>query len=219
MDDYVISCCSTADISEEHFKEKDLQYICFHYNVNGKEYTDDLGKTITFPEFYKAMQCGAQTKAVSIREEEFEKYFEAFLKQGKDVLHVCLSSGISDVIRSAMTARNKLEERYPERKIFILDSFGASSGYGLFMDCLAEQKAAGKTIDEVYDWARANRLKLQHWFFSTDLSFYVRSGSVSKTVGFVGSVLNMCPLLHVDNRGRLIPLEGIYTKKKRFRSL
>ncbi len=214
MGDYVISCCSTADISEEHFKEKGLQYICFHYELNGKQYTDDLGKTIPFPEFYKAMRCGASTRAVSIRAEEFECYFDSFLREGRDVLHVCLSSGISDVIRSAMTARNKMEERYPERKIFILDSFGASSGYGLFMDCLAEQKAAGKTIDELYDWARANRLKLQHWFFSTDLDFYVRSGSVSRTAGFVGSMLGLCPLLNVDNRGRLIPREKIHTKKK-----
>lgn len=214
MDDYVISCCSTADISEEHFRNRGLQYICFHYVMNGKEYTDDLGKTITFQEFYKAMRCGAATRAVSIRAEEFERYFDSFLQKGQDVLHVCLSSGISDVIRSAMTARNRLEERYPERKIFILDSFGASSGYGLFMDRLAELRAEGKTIDELYDWARANRLKLHHWFFSTDLDFYVRSGSVSKTAGFVGGVLGLCPLLNVDNRGRLIPRDRIHTKKK-----
>lgn len=214
MGDYIISCCSTADISEEHFREKGLQYICFHYELNGKQYMDDLGKTISFKEFYKAMRCGATTRAVSIQAEEFEQYFDSFLRKGQDVLHVCLSSGISDVIRSAMTARNKMEERYPERKIFILDSFGASSGYGLFMDRLAELKAEGKTIDELYDWARANRLKLHHWFFSTDLDFYVRSGSVSKTAGFVGSMLGLCPLLNVDNRGRLIPREKIHTKKK-----
>lgn len=219
MGDYVISCCSTADLSEEHFKEKGLRYICFHYELNGKEYTDDLGKSIPFPEFYKAMRCGADAKAVSIREEEFEKYFDSILKKGKDMLHICLSSGISDVLRAAMMARNKLEERYPERKIFILDSFGASSGYGLLMDRLAELKAQGKTIDEVYDWARANRLKLHHCFFTTDAAFYVRSGRVSKPFGFVGGMLNICPLLYVDSRGRLIPRDSVYTKKKAIQEL
>ena len=107
-----------------------------------------------------------------------------------------------------------MEEKYPERKIFIVDSLAASSGYGLLMDKLADLKDEGKSITEVRDYAIANRLKLNHWFFSSDLTFYVKGGRVSKTAGFVGGVLNICPLLNVDFEGKLIPRQKIRTKKK-----
>ena len=138
MRDYIISCCSTADLTEEHFKARDISYICFHFELNGKEYADDLGKSIPFDQFYAAMAAGADTKTSQVNAEEFEEYFEPFLKAGKDILHITLSSGISGVINSAMIAKENLEERYPDRKILIVDSLGASSGYGLLMDKLAD---------------------------------------------------------------------------------
>ena len=137
MSNYVISCCSTADLTKEHFEKRNISYICFHYELNGKEYADDLGQSMPFDVFYKAMQDGASTKTSQVNADEFEEYFEGFLKQGKDVLHVCLSSGISGVINSANVAKAELEEKYPDRKILVVDSLGASSGYGLFMDKLA----------------------------------------------------------------------------------
>ena len=138
MGKFVISCCSTADLSEEHFKERNISYICFHFELDGKEYPDDLGKSIPFDEFYQAMQDGAETKTSQINVEEFEQYFEPFLQEGYDILHVTLSSGITGVVNSANLARDFLAERYPERKIYIVDSLGASSGYGLLMDRLAD---------------------------------------------------------------------------------
>ena len=138
MSDYVISCCSTADLTKEHFEKRNISYICFHYELNGKEYADDLGQSMPFDQFYKAMQDGASTKTSQVNADEFEEYFEGFLKEGKDVLHVCLSSGISGVINSANVAKADLEEKYPGRKILVVDSLGASSGYGLFMDKLAD---------------------------------------------------------------------------------
>lgn len=136
------------------------------------------------------------------------------MQQGKDILHLCLSSGITGVLNSANIARDILQEKYPERKIYVVDSLGASSGYGLLMDKLADLRDEGKSIDEVYEWALENRLKLQHWFFSTDLTFYVKGGRISKTSGFVGNVLNICPLLNVDGEGKLIPRYKIRTKRK-----
>ena len=141
-------------------------------------------------------------------------YFETFLKEGKDILHVTLSSGISGSINSAMIAKSMLEEKYPERKIYIVDSLLASSGYGLLMDKLADLRDAGKTMDEVYTWAEENKLKAHAWFFSTDLTFFVKGGRVSKTSGFVGGILNICPLLNMDREGKLIPRHKIRTKKK-----
>ena len=219
MNQYIISCCSTADLSAEHFAERNISHICFHYELNGKEYADDLGKSISFDDFYLAMKNGAETRTSQINAEEFKNYFEAYLKEGKDVLHVCLSSGISGVTNSARIARDELAEQYPDRKILIVDSLGASSGYGLLMDRLADLRDEGKSIQEVYEWAEAHKLNLHHWFFSTDLTFYIRGGRISKTAGFFGGMLNICPLLNMDQEGRLIPRFKIRTKKKVFHAI
>ncbi len=211
---FVLSCCSTADLTQEHFEKRDIHYICFHFELDGKEYMDDLGKSIPFHDFYTAMAGGSATKTSQINAGEFIEYFTPFLEEGRDILHVTLSSGISGVINSATVAADELREKFPDRKICIVDSLGASSGYGLFMDKLADLRDEGEGIDEVCRWAEENKLKLHHWFFSTDLSFYVKGGRISKTAGFVGSVLEMCPLLNMDNLGRLIPRFKIRTKKK-----
>ena len=214
MRNYILSCCSTADLKKEHFNNRDIHYICFHYELDGKPYTDDLGESMSFEDFYNAMKNGADTKTSQVNAGEFEEYFEGFLKEGKDILHVCLSSGISGTYNSANIAKDVLAEKYPERKIYIVDSLGASSGFGLLMDKLADLRDEGKHIDEVYNWAIENRLNVQTWFFSTDLTFFVKGGRVSKTSGFVGNLLNICPLLNMDNQGRLIPRQKIRTKRK-----
>lgn len=214
MAEYIISCCSTADLTAEHFQERNLSYICFHYELDGKEYPDDCGKTMDFEEFYRRMDNGAETKTSQVNADEFISYFEPFLKEGKDILHVCLSSGISGVLNSAMVAKAELEEKYPQRKIYIVDSLGASSGYGLLMDKLADLRDEGMELDALYAWAQEHRLELHHWFFSTDLKFYIKGGRISKTAGFVGGMLGICPLLNMDDEGRLIPRMKIRTKRK-----
>lgn len=214
MSDYILSCCSTADLSEQHFTQRDIHYICFHFYLNGKAYADDLGKSISFDDFYQAMADGADTKTSQVNENEFVAYFTPFLEQGKDILHVCLSSGISGVYNSATLAQQQLQEKFPERKILIVDSLGASSGYGLFMDALADKRDSGMPLADLYQWALDNRLRLHHWFFSTDLTFYVRGGRISKTSGFFGTLLQICPLLNMDAEGHLIPREKIRTKKR-----
>ena len=214
MADYVISCCSTADLSESHFKSRNIEYICFHFYLNGKHYDDDLGKSISFADFYRAMENGAETKTSQVNEDEFISFFTPFLEQGKDILHVTLSSGISGVHNSAVIAQKTLQEMYPERKIFVVDSLGASSGYGLLMDTLATLRDGGMDIDELHAWAENNKLKVHHWFFSTDLTFYVKGGRVSKAAGLFGTALRICPLLNMDHQGRLIPREKVRTKKR-----
>lgn len=214
MENYVLSCCSTADLSQEHFDAIGVKYICFHFELDGVQYEDNLGKSIPFDEFYSRMANGADTKTSQVNAEEFEAYFRSFLEKGQDILHLSLSSGISGVINSANIAKETLQEEFPDRKIYIVDSLAASSGYGLFMDKLAELRAQGKTIDEVRDFAEANKLKVNHWFFTSDLTFFIKGGRVTKTAGFIGSVLNICPLLNVDYEGKLIPRAKIRTKKK-----
>lgn len=214
MAEYILSCCSTADLTKEHFEKRNINYVCFHYFLDEKMYADDLGQSMSFPEFYKALENGASTRTSQVNVGEFEEYFEGFLKEGKDILHVTLSSGISGVYNAANIAKDMLQEKYPDRKIYIVDSLAASSGYGLLMDALADLRDAGKSIEEVHEWAEENKKKLQLWFFSTDLTFYIKGGRVTKTAGFVGSMLNICPLLHVDGEGKLIPKQKVRTKKK-----
>ena len=216
---YALSCCSTADLSVEHFNKRSISYICFHYFVDDKEYLDDLGQSMPFDQFYQAMANGAKTRTSQVNIAEYLECFSKMLEQGLDILHVCLSSGISGTFNSAQSAALIARERFPKRKIYIVDSLGASSGYGLLMDALADLRDSGKTIDEVHDWVNENRLRLHHWFFSTDLTFYVKGGRISKAAGMFGALLNICPLLNMDHLGRLIPREKIRTKRRVIREI
>ena len=202
--EYVLSCCSTADITAEHFKERNISYICFHFNVDGKDYPDDLGISYPFKDFYAAMAKGAMTKTSQVRVGEYIEYFEPFLKEGKDIIHLTLSSGISGTLNSATIARDQLREKYSERKIYVVDSLAASAGYGLLMNKLADLRDGGMSIDDLYEWVVENRLRCQHWFFVSDLTYLVRGGRVSKAAGIIGGALKICPLLNVDYQGKLI---------------
>lgn len=219
MGQFILSCCSTADLSKKHFEEREIHYICFHFELDGNAYFDDLGQSIPFSQFYKAMQDGAMTKTFQVNMEEYTSYFETFLQEGKDILHLCLSSGLSGTVNSANLAKEELLEKYPDRKIYIVDSLGASSGSGLIMETLADLRDEGKGIDELYQWVEAHKLEMHHWFFSTDLTFYIRGGRISKTAGFIGGMLGICPLLNMDNVGHLVPRYKIRGKKKVIRAI
>ncbi|MBR2715987.1 MAG: DegV family protein [Ruminococcus sp.] len=211
---YVLSCCSTVDLSHEHLEKIKVSYTCFHYILDGVEYPDDLGQTIAFDDFYSRLKNGSDSKTSQISVGEYEEYFDKFLSEGKDILHVSLSTGVSGSYRSACAAAQSLQEKYPDRKIYVVDSLAASSGYGLLIDTMAQKRDEGMNIDELRDWVEENKLRLHHWFFSTDLTFFVKGGRVSKVSGMIGGVFEICPLLNVSNEGRLIPRAKIRTKKK-----
>lgn len=219
MSDFILSCCSTADLTKEHFLNRDIHYICFTFELDGVRYPDDLGESMPLDKFYKAMEDGASTKTSQVNVQEFEEYFEGFLKEGKDILHLCLSSGISGVHNSACVARDIVAERYPDRKIYVVDSLAAASGYGLMMDDLADMRDAGKSIDEIYNWVEENKLKMHHWVATTELKYLVRGGRLSKTAGVVGGILNICPIIHVDVNGKLQAGQKVRGKKKAIEEL
>ncbi len=215
MNKYLLSCCSTSDLNVKHYKDRGIRYICFHYFLDGIEHKDDFGETLPISEFYKKMEQGAMTKTSQLNAQDYYNYFENLINEGyKEILHLTLSSGISGTINSARIAVNMINEKYKDVKIYIVDSLAASSGYGLLMDKLADLKDEGKSIEEVRDWAENNRLSINHWFFSTDLKYFVRGGRISKTSGFFGNMLHVCPLLNVNDEGKLIPREKIIGKKK-----
>ena len=213
MSNFILSCCSTADLTKKHFNDRDIKYLCFHYTVDGKTYDDDLGETISSADFYSLLKNGAECSTSQVNISEYLDFFIKYLEQGYDILHVAISSGISGSYNSARNAAAIATERFPDRKIYLIDSLAASSGFGLMMDKLADLRDEGKTIDEIKDWAEENKLNMHHWFFSTDLTFFVKGGRVSKVSGWVGGILNICPLLNVDYMGRLIPRHKARGKK------
>jgi len=214
MADYVLSCCSTADLTQEYFQKRNISYICFHFELDGKLYDDDLGKSVPFEQFYQAMTDGAETKTSQVNVDEFCTYFDKILQEGHDILHLTLSSGITGVYNSACLAQQMMQEKYPDRKIYIVDSLAASSGFGLLMDKLADLRDEGMSIDELLQWTEIHKRELNHWFFTTDLTFFIKGGRVSKAAGMIGGAMNICPLMRVDSEGKLVSYKNVRTKKK-----
>ena len=206
MKPYILSCCSAADLSGKHFKQREIYYLCFHFEVGGSEYQDDMGESMPPEELYRRMSAGEDTKTSQVSIGEYSAHFERFLKEGKDILHVTLSSGISGTFNSARIAAEDLKEKYPDRKIYVVDSLAASSGYGLLMDELADRRDGGMDMDALYQWVESRKLYLHHWFFSTDLTFFIRGGRISKASGFIGTMLNICPLMNINNKKKELPM-------------
>lgn len=219
MSNYVLSCCSTADLTKEHFERRNINYICFHFAIDGQEYIDDLGASISYEEFYDRMSKGADTRTSQINISEYVDYFTPILEQGKDIVHVSLSSGISGSVNSARNAALIVNERFENNKVYVVDSLAASSGYGLLMDVAADKRDEGLSAEELVEWLENNKKHLHHWFFSTDLSAFVRGGRISKTSAVFGGLLEICPLMNVSVEGRLIPRYKIRTKKKVIREI
>ena len=214
MPGYVLSCCSTADVTREWLENRDSASLYLNYLLNGEMCKDDFGATNPPAQLYAKMLAGADAKTSQISAGDYMEHFEKYLAQGRDVLHVTLSTGISGTFNSACAARDQLAEKYPDRKIYVIDSLAASSGFGLLMDRLAELRDGGMGIDELAAWAEDHKHEVQHWFFSSDLTFFVRGGRISKAAGLVGGMLKICPVMDVEPDGSLAVKEKIRTKAK-----
>lgn len=210
---YIITCCSTVDLEVQYLKERKIPYIPFHFQMDGKEYLDDLGYSIPPREFYDRIEKGAMPVTSQINAEEYKDFFRPMLEEGHDVLHISLSSGISGTYNSARIAKEELQEEYPDRKIEVIDSLGASSGYGMLVDSLYEKREGGMSFEEAVTWANENKLCIHHWFYSNDLTHFKRGGRISPTAATFGNLLNICPLLNVDKEGKLIPRRKVRGKK------
>ena len=214
MPGYVLSCCSTADVTRDWLEARDIKYLFFNYYLDGKVCKDDFGATNPPAQLYAKMLAGADAKTSQISAGDYMAHFEPFLAAGQDVVHVTLSSGISGTYNSACAARDQLAEKYPGRRVFVVDSLAASSGYGLLMDKLAELRDGGMGAAELAAWAEEHKSEVQHWFFSSDLTFFIRGGRISKAAGLVGGMLKICPVMDVAPDGSLAVKEKIRTKAK-----
>ncbi|MBP5529586.1 MAG: DegV family protein [Lachnospiraceae bacterium] len=214
MEKYLLTCDTAVDLNLEYLKSKNIPFVSFHYNLDGQDYTDDLGVTLSYEEFYKKIDAGSMPVTSQVNIADSIDFFESFLKEGYDILHLAFSSGLSGTFNSAYNAAEELKEKYPDRKIVVIDSLAASSGYGLLLDEMIELKENGATLEELTAFAEENKLKVQHWFYTTDLTHFKRGGRISATACAIGNFLNLCPLMNVDAEGKLAVQYKIKGKKK-----
>ena len=213
MAEFKITCCSTVDMPAEYLQIRDIPYLYYHFEMDGVEYPDDLGETMPFSEFYARIDAGSMPVTSQVNVKAYLNLFESFLENGIDVIHLAMSSGISGSANSARIAQEELRPKYPDRKLYVVDTLCVCAGYGLLIDTVWTMKEKGATIDEVHEWAEANKLNSHHWFYAANLTHLWRGGRVSRASAVVGSLLKIIPLLNVSYEGKLIPREKIRGKK------
>lgn len=214
MNEYILSCGSTVDLTEEHLAKRNINVLHFHYRLGDVDYSDDFGKSLSYSELYKALSEGKNARTSQINTEEYIEAFTPILKAGNDIVHIELSSGISGSYQSALRAKDTLKELFPEREVYIVDSLAASSGFGLLVDLAADYRDQGHSAKEVAEYVENKRQHIHHLFFSTDLTQYIKGGRVSAAAGLFGTILHICPLLYVNPEGKLIPEKKLMGKKR-----
>lgn len=212
MKQYIITTDTTCDLPEDYIKQHNIGLIPIYYNLNGTIYGD--GNSQDPKSFYNIMRAGATPTTMAANPDIVKNFFIRLLDDGYDILHIAFSSALSGSCSVAEAAARELIEERPDAKITVVDSLCASMGEGLLVHKAVQQKAQGRSIDEVKDWLEANKLKICHMFTVDDLHYLHRGGRVSKSSAIIGSLINVKPVLHVNNEGRLIPLVNVRGRKK-----
>ena len=217
MREYVITTDNNSDLPEEYLKEHSIGCMYLSYAMDGKNYKH--GSFLPVHEFYDAMRNGSMPTTSQVNPQDARAVFEPFLKEGKDILHIAFSSGLSGTYNSSRIAAEELMEEYPDRKIIVVDSLAASLGQGLLVYLAAEKKEQGEDLETVVKWTEENKLHMVHLFTVDDLNHLYRGGRVSRTTAVVGSLLNIKPVLHVDNEGKLTAIGKVRGRKKALQEL
>ena len=205
MRDYVILTDSSCDLTAQMADELDLVVIPLSLVMDGQEYRNYLdGREITPKDFYARIRSGSMPTTSAINVGTFEEYMRPILAEGKELLDLSFSSGLSTTHQSARIAAEGLQSEFPDAKIHVVDTLAASMGQGLLVYLCAQQKKAGKTVDEVRDYAEEMKLKICHWVTVDDLNHLKRGGRVSAATALFGTMLTIKPIIHVDNEGHLI---------------
>lgn len=212
MRDYIITTDTTCDLPESYLDEHNIKVIPLYYNFGDDVYGED--KQLEPHEFYEIMRSGKLPTTMAANPDTTHKLFEKFIKEGYDILHIAFSSALSSSCSVAATTARELCNDYPEAKITVIDSLCASLGEGLFVHKAVCLKEAGKNMDEVTAWLEDHKLHLCHMFTVDDLHHLHKGGRVSKATAIIGSLINVKPVLHVSNEGKLIPLHNVRGRKK-----
>ena len=219
MTDFILSAESTVDLPREVLEKENIRWIGFPYQIDDVDYIDDLGLTMKLEDFYQKLNEGSIARTSQITYIRYMEYFENLLEENKDILHLSLSSGMTGGVQQALMAKEELEKKYQDRKIYIVDSLTATSTEGLILLALNELRKEGKPIEEVYEWALENRKLANAVFFTSDLTYLVRGGRLSKAAGSFGNLLNICPMMESNSEGEIVVIDKIRTKKKAMKAL
>ena len=219
MSDFILSTSSTVDLTAEYLEKRDIKYICFTFAMDGEEYLNDFGKSMPISEFYTRMDNGSEPTTSQVNVSRYIDYFEDLVKEGKPILHIDFSSGMSGSYNSSLIAKQEVIEKYPDAQINIIDSLGGATGQGLLISLAADKRDEGKSIEEVAEFVENTKHKIHHWFFASDLKSFIRGGRISTASGWVGTILKICPLLRLDDQGRIAPTEKCRGKSKAIQAL
>lgn len=212
MGNYVITTDNNADLPEEYYREHGVGCTYLSYAMDGENYTHD--NFLPVEEFYDRMRKGSLPTTAQVNPGSARELMEPYLKEGKDILHIAFSSGLSGSYNSARIAAGELQQEYPQRTIVVVDSLSASLGQGLLVYLAQQKKEAGADLKTVAGWVENNKKHIVHMFTVDDLNHLYRGGRVSRTTAIVGGMLNIKPVLHVDDEGKLVAVGKVRGRKK-----
>lgn len=201
---FILSCESTVDLPFSYVQGRNIPVLFYTYMIDGEEYVDDmLRDPDALPAFYRALDAGKLPTTSQLNEFRYLEFFEEQLQHG-DLLHIALGTGMTQSARNAMRAADELREKYPDRKITVIDSMCSSSGYGILVDYAADMRDKGCSMEEITQWVTENRQKVHHQFFSTELKHYRRSGRMSGATAMIATILGICPIMRLDDKGKIL---------------
>lgn len=220
MNKYVIYTDSGADLNSSLVEQYNIKIIPLIFNLEGKNYElQSKDNEDVLPEIYKKLREGKMITTSQVNPNKFINYFESQLKEGNDVIYFSFSSALSGTYQSACIAKEELIEKYPERKLIIVDTLCASLGQGLIVIEACKLKEQGASIEELEKFVLENRLNLVHYFTVDDLMFLKRGGRLSASSAFLGTMLKLKPLLHVNDEGKLVPIGKVLGRKNSLKTM
>lgn len=217
MRDFVITTDNNSDLPMDYYEKHNVGVISLTYTLEGKTY--NMYTALPSHEFYESMRNGSMPTTAQVNPTDARAVFKPYLKKGMDILHIAFSSGLSGSYNSSRIAAEELLEEYPDAKITVIDSLAASLGQGLLVHKAVQMKDDGKPMDEIADWVETHKVNLCHMFTVDDLFHLYRGGRVSKMTAVFGTMVNIKPVLHVDNEGKLINIDKVRGRKKSLNDL
>lgn len=210
---------STCDLPLSYIRDNNIEFLGLTVLIDNKEVLDDLGQTLTYEDFYGYLRTDKTTSTSQVNTHQFTERFFHHIKNGDSVLYIGLSSALSGTYQSAEIAKTEVLEKYPDADISVIDSLSVCTGLGLLVHYAAQMRATGKSKEEIVKWIEENKLRVAHLFTVDDLEHLKRGGRLSSASAFVGSLLNIKPLLFVNDLGELVPYDKARGRKKAIHSL
>lgn len=219
MAEYIISTDTSCDFPLEYVKQNQLPLVTLFYSIDGVTGENGCPSSDVLKNFYDKMRAGSMTKTQQASIEDTEKVFREILQEGKDILHIAFSSGLSGTANAARLAAENMMEEFPGRKIIVIDSLCASLGQGLLVDYALKLQQQGKTMEETAKWLEDHIQNICHLFTVEDLKYLQRGGRISKTTALVGTMIGIKPVLHVDPEGKLVSISKVRGRKQSIQAL